>query len=186
MMSANHLSTGLAIGFPFYVWFLGWEHPSWIALYLLATGLLKLRGTRIRTASLMTWALFVIPIILGLLTLFQGSHAGLYYPVTVSLSLLLLFSASLLGKTNIIQRIAEKTEQPVTGAIDIRYTRMVTMVWCVFFIVNAAISFFLAWHQIMDWWAWYNGVISYVLIGILLAGERLLRPELQRKIQPSR
>src|SRR2546421_6071970 len=55
------------------------------------------------------------------------------------------------------------------------YLRAVTGMWCGFFIVNITISALLALYGTLEAWSVYNGILAYVLIGILLAAERVYR-----------
>ena len=54
------------------------------------------------------------------------------------------------------------------------YTKNVTYIWCIFLFFNltmSIITFFLS-DKI---WLWYNGCISYVLMGSLFAIEYIVR-----------
>jgi len=55
------------------------------------------------------------------------------------------------------------------------YLRALTGMWCGFFIVNMTVSALLALYGTLEAWTVYNGILAYVLIGILLAGERVYR-----------
>jgi uncharacterized membrane protein len=57
----------------------------------------------------------------------------------------------------------------------ISYTRRLTMVWIVFFIINALIAAYTAMATSAATWALYNGLISYMLIGLLLIVEYPVR-----------
>lgn len=158
------------------------------AAYLIVIGVMKFVGEgcgeiKITNWQITNWLMIATPILLGVLILSQGSQVGLYYPVAINLGLLLIFFASLLMPPSIVQRIAEKIEKRALDSVGIRYTAYVTRAWCVFFMVNGLISALLAWYQMMDLWTLYNGLIAYVLIGALLAGERVLRHRFQRKMQ---
>ena len=59
-----------------------------------------------------------------------------------------------------------------------RYTRRVTLAWCAFFVVNGAIAAWTAVYSSREAWVLYNGVIAYLAMGTLFAGERLLRRRL--------
>lgn len=56
-----------------------------------------------------------------------------------------------------------------------------TRVWSGFFLANAAVSSATVWYG--DQWLWsvYNGVVFYVLMGGLMAGEMAVR----RKVKAS-
>jgi uncharacterized membrane protein len=98
-----------------------------------------------------------------------------WYPVLINAGMFTLFAASLRHGTPVIERIA-RLRHPGLPPAGVAYTRRVTQVWAGFFAFNglmaAALSLWAPWH----WWTLYNGVISYVLIGLLVAGEWLLRP----------
>ena len=88
--------------------------------------------------------------------------------------MLAVFGGSLFAKQTVIERLA-RLQQPELPERAVRYTRRVTQVWCVFFIANGAVAALLAWLGRYGWWAVYTGVIAYVLMGILFAGEWLYR-----------
>jgi uncharacterized membrane protein len=49
-------------------------------------------------------------------------------------------------------------------------------VWCAFFALNGATAAALAAWAPWSCWLAYNGAVSYGLMGLLIAGEWLLRP----------
>lgn len=56
-----------------------------------------------------------------------------------------------------------------------RYTRMLTVIWSLLFVVMASVSAILAISAQTAWWALFTGVVSYVLVGVLFLGEYLYR-----------
>jgi len=62
----------------------------------------------------------------------------------------------------------------------VRYTRRVTQIWCLFFILNGTIATFTCLHGDMALWTLWNGLLSYLLIGLLMAGEWLVRQRIRR------
>lgn len=99
----------------------------------------------------------------------------LWYPVLINAAMLAIFGGSLLSGSSVIERIA-RLRHPRLPADAIRYTRRVTKVWCVFFLCNGVTAAVLVMWAPRNWWVAYNGCISYVLIGLLVAGEWLIRP----------
>ena len=180
---ANGLLIGLVVCFPFYLWFVGWNHPVATAAYLIIAGSLRFIAGITNARSAGDWFMVLVPIVLGVLVLSVGFRVGLYYPVIVNFGLLLIFYSSLSAPKNFIQRIAETIEKQPLDSVGARYTRSVTKIWCIFFLLNALISAFLAWQQLLDKWALYNGVIAYLLIAFLLLGERLVRHQIQQKMR---
>ncbi|MGL4860520.1 MAG: hypothetical protein ACRC5A_12480 [Enterobacteriaceae bacterium] len=106
----------------------------------------------------------------------------LYYPVVINSLLFLLFSLSLLSGTPIVERIA-RLREPDLPPTAVRYTRQVTQVWCLFFIVNGTMALLTCLHADMTLWALWNGMISYILIGVLMAGEWLVRRRVRARAQ---
>ncbi|RQR36181.1 hypothetical protein DIE23_08250 [Burkholderia sp. Bp9143] len=96
------------------------------------------------------------------------------YPACVSAGLLVAFGATLRGGPTMIEKFARLTHPEPTSEI-VRYTRRVTQVWCAFFLVNGGFSVYTALYWSRASWALYNGLVAYVLIGALLAGEWLWR-----------
>lgn len=102
-----------------------------------------------------------------------------YYPVAINGLLLALFGASLGADQTVIERLA-RLGTPHLPPAAVLYTRRVTQVWCVFFLLNGAIALYTAIATSLSTWALYNGAISYLLMGLLLGGEYLLRRRVQR------
>jgi uncharacterized membrane protein len=97
-----------------------------------------------------------------------------WYPVLISGFMLSLFGLSLLHGMPLVERLARLTD-PVLPDRAIPYTRRVTEVWCGFFLLNGMIAAGLTLWAPLSWWALYTGLIAYGLMGILFAGEWLLR-----------
>ena len=113
-----------------------------------------------------------------------GSDLGLVklYPVVVSLAALTYALWTLAHPPSAAERFA-KTWNP-TERFDERkrtYTRHVTQVWAGFFLVNGAIASYTAFATSTQTWALYNGLISYLIIGVLFGGEHLLRLAVRRR-----
>jgi uncharacterized membrane protein len=97
------------------------------------------------------------------------------YPVLVSAVLLVLFATSLRHPPSAIERLA-RLREPQLPPEAVAYTRRVTQVWCGFFVLNGGIALLTAVCGSDATWALYNGLIAYLLMGALFAGEWLVRP----------
>ena len=162
----------LSLAYPLAVYFGVQRHgPQALAGLLLAMALLRALHARNRQ-----W----LAIAAGAIVLASAawlSDDGLplkLYPALVNAVLLLVFAASLRAPPSIIERIARLREPDLSPA-GVAYTRRVTQVWCGFFLVNGAIALATALWASDRTWALYNGLIAYVLIGALFAGEWLVR-----------
>lgn len=95
------------------------------------------------------------------------------YPSLVSFAFLLAFGLSLRGEALITAMARLKT--PLLSDEVIAYTRALTKIWCVFFALNGALAFWLSRLEDKGLWAIYTGVLSYILMGALFAGELFYR-----------
>ena len=118
---------------------------------------------------------------IGFLVIVSDSPVFLkFYPVCISALMLVLFSVSLIHPPTVIERFA-RLQTPNLPPAAIRYTRKVTIVWCGFFILNGGAALYTALYSSMETWTLYNGAISYVLMGVLFAGEYLVRRRFQSR-----
>ena len=96
----------------------------------------------------------------------------------VSTFMLCLFGLSLKFGPPMIERLA-RLREPVLPDIAIVYTRQVTKVWCLFFMLNGLIAAALTLWAPLSWWTLYNGLIAYGLMGLLFAIEWLIRQKVR-------
>ena len=80
---------------------------------------------------------------------------------------------SLVGK-HVPEQFAQ-ADFPILPPNCVTYCRRVTSVWCIFFFVNAAVSLHSAFFWPKHYWALYNGLISYILVGLIFAIEYICR-----------
>lgn len=167
----------LAAAYPAFV-YLALMHWQWDVHYLLVLliGILGLRLVLDKRQSLgsnlhIVFALIAM-IVLGLAF---SSDVGLrFYPVLINLAMLYLFALSLFFPPTVIERLARMTE-PELPESGVRYTRKLTKVWCLFFVINGGIACYTALFSSYEIWAWYNGFISYLAIGLLFIVEYPIR-----------
>jgi uncharacterized membrane protein len=135
-----------------------------------------------RTGGLRGMALY-IPVGLYLaLTIVTNAESVLrLYPVVMNLSLGVVFALSLANPPTAIERLA-RLQTPDLSPEGVDYCRGVTWVWIVFFAVNGAIALWTALATSLAVWTLYNGLISYVCMGVLFGVEYLVRIRYQRRI----
>lgn len=104
----------------------------------------------------------------------------LLYPVVVNLVMLAVFGGSLWTSMPLVERLA-RLREPNLPPEGVRYTRNVTRVWCVFFIVNGSIAMLTVVKGDMQLWTLWNGMIAYILMGTLMATEWLIRQRVIKK-----
>ena len=96
------------------------------------------------------------------------------YPVLINAALLAVFAGSLLRPPTVIERGLRLAGQPVPPEAP-PYLWWVTLAWCMFFLVNGAIAAWTALAAPLAWWTLYNGLLSYLLIGLLFSVELVTR-----------
>ncbi len=102
-----------------------------------------------------------------------------WYPVLLNGLLLALFGLSLKFGPPLIERLARLSE-PQLPEVAVRYTRTVTQVWAGFFLLNGLVVVALNFWAPLSWWTLYTGLIAYGLMGLLFAGEWLVRQHVRR------
>lgn len=155
------------------LWYFGREQ-GWFAY--LAAGMMLLWGARAFLQRDAWWRAISILVALffAAVLLLRVPQSMYWYPVWVNALMLVLFGSSLFAKQTLIERLA-RLQTPDLPPSGVAYTRKITQIWCIFFVVNGAIAAILVLLQQFAWWALYTGVIAYVLMGLLLSGEWLYR-----------
>ncbi len=151
-----------------------------ILLIVVSIGRLFVRRRGMDTLGPATIWISAGGIVLAGAGLLRGSaEAMLYYPTLVNLVLLIVFVHSLIYPPAVITRLA-RIREPDLPPAGVRYTRNVTVVWSVFFLLNGSASIFTAIWTTAETWTLYNGFIAYVLIGALFGGEWLVRARVMK------
>ncbi len=170
------LATIGSVLYPFLVYF-GLPHlppGPLVALAVALGGLHLLRRHRRGGGVMPRWSFVLSPCVLLALLALRPVLAAQAYPPLVSLSLAATFAWSLAHPPTAIERIARLTD-PDLSPEAVAYTRNVTKVWTIFFLANATIASVCAvWFTVAIWTLW-TGLVSYLLIGVLFAGEVVVR-----------
>ncbi|MFT3668380.1 MAG: hypothetical protein QM795_07310 [Pseudoxanthomonas sp.] len=162
----------LSVAYPLVVyWAMGRFEPRWLAVLLLVLALLRAVATR---QAVWLAAAGGAALLATLATVFNEALPLKLYPALVNAVLLAVFATSLAFPPSAVERIARMTE-PDLPPEGVAYTRRVTQVWCVFFVFNGALALVTALWMSDRAWALYNGLIAYVLIGVLFSVEWLVR-----------
>jgi uncharacterized membrane protein len=169
----------VSLAYPVVVYLaLGHVSPRWIALLLVGLALARAWVTR---ESFWLGAA-VLATVLAAASFFGERWGPLkLYPALVNLLMLGLFSMSLWRGPSMVERLARLRESNFPPAA-IAYTRRVTQVWCGFFVVNGLVAVATALWASAAVWALYNGLLSYVAMGVLMGGEWLVRRRVRGRI----
>lgn len=179
----------LVILYPFAVWWgLNDGAIQWVAwlLVLVFLGRLLFLNFRAAMSPYLKWlgvalAFFGLSIC-ALSALLENYQLLLYYPVLINMLLLVLFGVSLFTPMSFVECIA-RIREPVMPAQAVIYTRRVTQVWCLFFVVNGVLALATCLYGDMQIWVFYNGFLSYMLIALLGWGEWSIRRRFRRRYE---
>lgn len=150
---------------------LGHLEPRWLALLLL--GLAGVRLGFSRTSA--TWGMAAIALALALFAWFSNGLLPIkLYPVAVNAFMLMAFATTLVYPPSAVERLARLREPDLPDSA-IAYTRKVTYVWCVFFLLNGSMALILTIWGSDAQWTLYNGALSYVIMGAIALIEWLVR-----------
>lgn len=172
------LQTVFTLLYPFIVWlaFTRLETRAVGGLLLVLYGvsmLLRARGSWEQLGGLAKqhWpavALVVVAMI------WKNATLLLLVPMLLSLFLFWTFARSLRDGPPMIERFARMVEDDLPD-FTLPYCRKVTIVWCVFLLLNAAVVGTLAFAAPIEWWTAYAGFGFYLLMGALLGIEAVVR-----------
>lgn len=176
------LLTVIGAAYPFLVYVALGRVPAGalvlVALILVIARIACLRGRA--TARALLPPLILVAIATAGLGAVTTELAAKAYPVFMSLGFAAAFGLSLVMPPSLVEIFA-KLSEPDPSPQAKAYMRRVSLVWLVFLLANASVSLATAlWGE--TWiWALYNGLISYLLMGTLFAGEWLVRRRVRAK-----
>ena len=166
----------LAVGYPALVYFgLKTLPPKTVALTLGALLLVRLVSGLSTTGGLRLIGLLLPPLALCAASAYANSREFmLYLPVFTALAMLASFGFTLFRGPSFVETIA-RLRKPEMSAEEIAYCRRITEIWVSFFLVNGTVALGTIRSGSMDAWVFYNGFLSYVLMGVLFAVEFVYR-----------
>lgn len=178
------LATLAAVFYPLLVLWVLYCHREYLPAVCLA-GIAVLGCIAIRRRNGNKWRLATTIgalLVLGVVRLSDNPEYLKLYPILVSGVLLFEFAWSLRHPPCIVERfarLAQRGQELPEHAC--KYCRNVTRVWIGFFCVNITLSVLSSLSGSWELWALYNGCISYILIGLLMGGEWLVRRRVQAR-----
>jgi uncharacterized membrane protein/3-hydroxymyristoyl/3-hydroxydecanoyl-(acyl carrier protein) dehydratase len=166
----------VGLGYPLLV-YLGLRHfePRFLALVLGALLLLRLllgprRKQLAGLGSAMSLPLALLALAYSLTFLSNDGTFFLFVPTLFAAALFFSFARSLFRPPTIVESFARAMRTDLTDE-HVAYCRRVTLVWCGFFLLNGTVSLALALGGNLEAWTLYNGLIAYILMGLLFAVE---------------
>ena len=126
----------------------------------------------------------------GLICLATGQTLFIkLYPVLMNLIFLFTFGSTLFISPNICFRFACLADKKLASSMISRrvekYCFRVTLIWCVFFVLNGSVALYTVFAKSDRIWSIYNGGIAYFLMGVLFAVEFIVRKVVNSKMPKS-
>lgn len=193
----TRLGTLVAVAYPFLV-LGGLQVLEPRALVLATAAALALRGLARRRTPTREELRRLAPPALGVGALLAAGWLWndprflMLLPALVSAALLFAFARTLRGGPTMVETFARMQREHLSPA-RVRHCREATVVWCAFFAVNAAVCAVLGAFSPPEIWALYTGFVAYLAMGLLFAGEFVVRaarfedepaPALLRRLLP--
>lgn len=151
--------------------------PRYIAMMLIVLFLVRIvmiREYRRPGMRPLLVILFAVVVTGGIVMISNAYLPLLVNPAIINCCAFLVFGYSLLRPPTIVEQFAQ-ADFPILPPNCVTYCRRVTSVWCIFFFVNAAVSLHSALFWPKHYWALYNGLISYILVGLIFVVEYICR-----------
>jgi|AraplaMF_Col_mMF_1032025.scaffolds.fasta_scaffold00081_5 uncharacterized membrane protein len=159
------------IAYPFAVYFYRDRLPA-VAFVAAALLLLGLQLSVLRSSMARLWRvpLLISAILTVAIAFLDQNVAREAYPVVRSLAASAIFCWTLVSPPSLVERFARITQSDLPEAA-VRYCRTVTIIWAVWLAANAAIATALVARGDLKSWAIWTGILSYVISGLIFAGE---------------
>lgn len=175
----------LALAYPLLVYIGLLQFPvQWVALAIALLLLLRLLLLQQRMSDVgrALYPAMALSVLCALASVVLG-HAGALrmIPFVINATCLVAFALTLRHPPSMIERFA-RLKEPDLPPAAVHYTRQVTIAWCIFFIVNGSVALYTALYASMETWTLYNGLLAYLLMGLLGGIEYLVRLRVKARI----
>jgi uncharacterized membrane protein len=165
---------GLFITYPYLVYRGVDAGMSWLSPVIVSGVFIQRALVSKRMDSRIFNTLLAISLLLG--AYYLQTITAKILPVLVQLTLMVFFGRTLLkdkGPT-FIERVV-RLQYPGSPPAVSQYCQQLTLIWAVFFAVNALVCAGLALCGSSFWWALYNGVVIYLMIAVMIIAEYIYR-----------
>jgi len=168
------LITCLFLVYPYLI-YQGMERGmAWIAPTFFSSLYLIQAFTAKTTKTKLTKIIIAIMLLLG--AYYLQSVTAKILPVLIQLMLMYFFGRTLQkGKGPSFIESFVRLEYPEFPPYVSAYCTKLTILWTSFFAMNAVICVLLAIWGTNYWWTLFNGVVIYLMIGVLMIGEYIYR-----------
>ncbi len=170
-----------AVLYPFFIYFgIKRFDPVWLAVFIgcffTLKGISAFRNKKVRENVISNFPLIpvlIIALMIGIVA--TGKEVlFLFIPAVINTGLISAFAYSLIRPPSIIERFAKMSGTDLSDE-ELDYCRNLTFVWIAFFLFNITLSVITALFCTKEIWTLYNGLIAYILIGVIFTAELTYR-----------
>ena len=154
--------------------------PSYFAIALAVLLLIRFGLVRPGERAAATPALLLLFVYAVASAIVGSTRMLLYYPALANFVLCALFAGSLAQGESLLLRFMQARGVKMNPYIA-PYLARLTIVWAVFFAMNGLIAVWTTTVS-LEIWTIYNGMISYLLIAALMAGEWIFRRNYKKRL----
>lgn len=171
------------VPFTYVLWVYLFKDTPWLYLVTITfVGLVLLKNVlfpnkKLRTLVWIVQSVFILTCSVCV-SIFNATQLPYLYPVIISLSIAFSFMYTLCKPPYMIETFMRLRKENLTQD-EVSYAKNLTITWVIFSILNAGVSLWSL-SISMKFWMLYNGLIAYILMGILfLSG--LAYPYIKKK-----
>ena len=162
--------------YPFFIYnYAGSVSPKWFSILLLMLFLVRsIFFQKVMNSG--SWLDFlVVGVFCGWIFVFESETVLKLYPALMNFGVSALFFLSLRGgEQSLLEKLANLNHKKPPKEAK-HYLRKLTLIWGIFLLMNGMASIYSAYFLTLYAWTAYNGVLAYVLMGVLVVGEWIFR-----------
>ncbi len=178
-LALRALETLVMISAPFAVYFLFFSKGYHTAFFFVVAVMFLIRAPRILKNRRLTKSLAIQVVLIGGYIVFGMVYPKIIVvellPAFINIVLFFLFGYSYLYPPSMVEGFAQVYSERPLEPEEIIHCRRVTLVWMVFFILDMLAIVYVALYMTVLDWAILTGLINYLIMGSLFAGEYIYR-----------
>lgn len=173
----NFLVFAAIVSYPFVIHYLVLnEYYQQASFYILTIVFLLVVKNIIQGHKWLAAVLMVLTLSFGITLWLDSKMVVFLPPILIPIALAYLFGKTLIGNnTAFITVLAQKIRNTDIGEREIKYTRNVTKIWFLFFIVCIIEDILLAYFADVATWSFFTNFVNYILIAALFIIEYSVR-----------
>lgn len=152
------------------------EQFLYAGLYIIFVALILMTQNLYQGYKLLAFAMGMFTLSIAATLYFNQKLILFLPPILIPLTLAYIFGKTLLGEQQaFITVMAQKMSNTTLIDSEIKYTRIITYLWVIFFIVIATEALYLALFYDMTTWSYVTNFLNYILIAAMFVVEYVVR-----------